>query len=128
MGVKFEYLPAITDTRGLSHATIIGMMAMDWIGKRQDHTSQIEDIVIAGVRQLCRQYVETVDLDKKAKVIYNPDHPNFKVIFEPAKHEGIDVKYYIGEKEYIVCNWSVDEYCENADDWYDDEEDEEWYK
>ena len=122
MGATFRMLPAITDTRGLSHTTIMGMMAMDWLGKNQTETSQVEDIVIAMVRRMCAQYVETVDVKKKAKVIYNPDYPDLKVVFMPMKHDGIDVCYYFEKNERIIIHWSVDEYCENADDWYDDDD------
>ena len=122
MGATFRMLPAITDTRGLSHTTIMGMVAMDWLGRSQTDTSQEEDIVIDMVRRMCAQYVETVDLKLKAKVIYHPDYPDLKVVFAPAKHDGIDVRYYTSHYSYIIRNWSVDEYCENTDDWYDEDD------
>lgn len=122
MSATFRMLPAIVDTRGLSHTTIMGMMAMDWLGKSQTYTTQKEDIVIDMVRRMCAQYVETVDVEKKAKIIYHPDYPDCKVEFLPMKHDGIDVCYYFGKNECITIHWSIDDYCENTDDWYNDDD------
>ena len=129
MGVKFEYKPKITDVRGLSHLTAVGMMTLDWFNDNSEDTYpwNVEDVCRTLVIDVISHYILSCDVEEKSLtyIVVGSDKSRY-VKFTPAETGGIDIEYVCGTGySPVVRHWSVDQYCEMADDWYDDEDDDE---
>lgn len=129
MGVKFEYRPKIVDVRGLSHLTALGMMAIDWFesGSEDHYPWGVGNDCRDLIRQIISNYVRSCDDEEKSLTYAVYGVKDKRVKFVPAKHGGINVLYYTGisDNPTISREWTVNEYCELANDWYGEDEENE---
>ena len=121
MGVKYEMVPAITDVRHIPHATAMGMFAMDWLAKdyTRDYTTAEVDCTLL-VYDVLRHCIMSCDPEKKS-LTYRPAKGPGMIKIEPAGTEGINITYCpFGKNDTtVVCNWSLEQYAENTEDWYE---------